>query len=90
MELIKPNHSFKILSQINMIDPTSSLLNRDSSTRSLEFIRRALKTYHLVLKKNESSPKSTATELANFEDEYQYVEQLIHDITFVLNERRYE
>ena len=32
----------------------------------------------------------TAIEPINFVDEYQYVEQLIHDITFVLDNRRYE
>ena len=73
-----------------MIDPTSSLLNRDSNTRSLEFIRRALKTYLSFLKKAESSHMQTAIEPINFVDEYQYVEQLIHDITFVLNNRRYD
>jgi hypothetical protein len=73
-----------------MIDPTSSLLNRHSNTRSLEFIRRALKTYLSFLKKAETSRKLTANEPINFVDECQYVEQLIHDITFVLDNRRYE
>ena len=73
-----------------LIDPTSALLNRNSNTRSLEFIRRALKSYLSFLKKAENSRKLTAIEPINFADEYQYVEQLIHDITFVLDNRRYE
>lgn len=71
-----------------MIDPTSALINRSSNTRSLEFMRRALKSHLVFLKKAESSKMLTALEPINFQEEYQYIEQLIHDITFVLNNRR--
>jgi len=73
-----------------MIDPTSALLNKNSNTRSLEFMCRALKTYQSFLKKAESYRLLTAIEPVNFEEEYQYVDQLIRDITFVLNIRRNE
>lgn len=71
-----------------MIDPTSALLNRQSNTRSLEFIRRALKSHLAFLKKAESTRMLTVLEPINFQEEYQYIEQLIHDITFVLNKRQ--
>ena len=71
------------------IDPTSSLLNRNSNTRSLEFIRRALKTYLVFLKKAESTRIHTVLEPINFPDEYEYIERLIHDINFVLEQRMY-
>lgn len=73
-----------------MIDPTSALLNRDSNTRSLEFILRALKEYSRFLKRAKSSRLLTAVDPVDMEDDHQYTEQLIHDITFVLNNRRYE
>jgi hypothetical protein len=73
-----------------MIDPTSALLNRDSNTRSLEFILRALKEYSRFLKRAENSRLLTAIDPFNLEDDNQYTEQLIHDITFVLNNRRHE
>ena len=71
------------------IDPTSSLLNRNSNTSSLEFIRRALKTYLVFLKKAESTRIHTVLEPINFPDEYEYIERLIHDINFVLEQRMY-
>ena len=74
--------------KISMIDPTSALLNRQSNTRSLEFIRRALVSHLSLLKMAESSRMLTVLEPINFQEEYQYIEQLIHDITFVLNNRQ--
>ena len=73
-----------------MIDPTSALLNRESNTRSLEYMLRALKEYSRFLKRAENSRLLTAINPINLEDDNQYTEQLIHDITFVLNSRRYE
>ena len=73
-----------------MIDPTSALLNRESSTRSLEFMLRALKEYSRFLKKAETSRLLTAIDPINMEDDNQYTEQLIHDITLVLENRRFE
>ena len=73
-----------------MIDPTSALLNKDSNTRSLEFILRALKEYSRFLKKAETSRILTAIDPINMEDDNQYTEQLIHDITFVLDNRRHD
>jgi fumarate hydratase class II len=40
------------------------------------------------LKKAESTRMLTVLEPINFQEEYQYIEQLIHDITFVLNNRQ--
>ncbi len=73
-----------------MIDPTSALLNRESNTRSLEFILRALKEYSRFLKKAENSRVLTAIDPIDLEDDHQYTDQLIHDITIVLENRRYE
>lgn len=73
-----------------MIDPTSALLNKESNTRSLEFMLRALKEYSRFLKRAESSRMLTAIDPVNLEADSQYTEQLIHDIHFVLNRRRYE
>jgi len=73
-----------------MIDPTSALLNKESNTRSLEFMLRALKEYSRFLKRAEDSRMLTAIEPINLKDDSQYAEQLIHDIHFVLNRRRYE
>ena len=73
-----------------MIDPTSALLNKESNTRSLEYILRALKEYSRFLKRAENSRLLTAIDPISLEDDHQYTEQLIHDINFVLDNRRYE
>ena len=64
-----------------LIDPTASVIDRNSSIRAISLIHRSLIS-HLVFLKSQSWPKSTkdSTQKEYFDIEYNSTAQLVQDI----------
>ena len=73
----------------SLIDPTASVINRHSSTRSLKLIHRALLSHLFSLDYSRSALNESGIEEETFEVEYDSTVQLLSDLGICITRRQH-